>query len=239
MSATSASALHIPPHVHMAVAPHGNNVLLDRRTGRCYTMNRTAHDLWQEWHRTGDFDTALAALAARDPSYASSRFHNDSRELAAMMLAKGLLARTTPVPKGAVTETPARVVDSACPTFRLTAVFAFLITILLVRLPFRVTVRVLSWSRSRWCRRGATAGQALAAMRATDAVGRYYPGRVACLELSLATVVTMALGGRHLSLVVGIADDPCRFHAWVMAEDGPVSYPSDSDIAEFRPITIV
>jgi hypothetical protein len=229
--------LAIPDHVHATTTPRGGGVLLDRRSGRCYAMNGTAHELWREWHRTGDFDTALATMADRDAAYASSGFRTDSRALADTLLARGLL--TTEDKTKIHTDTPVPPADTVAPGFRFAAVLAVPITLLLVRLPFRVTTRVLSWSRTHWCRRGATTRQALAAALATESAARYHPGRIACLELSLGAVVTMAVGRRHLSLVIGVADDPCRFHAWVAAEDGPVHYPSNDDLSEFRPIAVI
>jgi hypothetical protein len=229
--------LAIPDHVHATTTPRGGGVLLDRRSGRCYVMNGTAHELWREWRRTGDFDAGLASMAARDKAYAGSGFRADSRELADKLLARGLLSVRTN--RRDISDTPIPPADSVVPGFRFAAALAVPITLLLVRLPFRVTTRVLSWSRTHWCRRGATTGQALAAALATESAARYHPGRIACLELSLGAVVTMAVGRRHLSLVVGVADDPCRFHAWVAAADGPVHYPSSDDIHEFRPIAVI
>lgn len=226
--------LSIPDHVHVTTGPRGGSVLLDERSGRCYAMNGVANELWRAWDQTGDFDAALIAVARRNPVYATERFSTDARQLADTLLAKGLLVA------GPRSERVAQEVRHREPRakrgFRVAAVFAFPITLLLVLLPFRVTVRVLSWSRRRWCRREVTAEQALAAYTAFDKAARFHPGRVACLELSLGAVVTLALSRRYLSLVIGVADDPCRFHAWVETPDGPMTYPSQVDFAQFRPI---
>jgi Transglutaminase-like superfamily len=215
--------LSIPDHVHMTTGPRGGTVLLDQRTGRCYAMNGIARQLWQAWHDTGDFDTALSVVAGRDP--VDDRFRAESRKLAESLLAKGLLVTESRTGATRDDRVPHGEPDAASPNFRLAAALAVPLTFLLVLLPFRVTVRLLTWSRRHWCRRGAATNQALAAMTATRMAARYHPGRVACLEVSLGTVITLALRRRYAALVIGVADDPCRFHAWVNAHEGPVHDP--------------
>jgi hypothetical protein len=78
--------------------------------------------------------------------------------------------------------------------------------------------------------------QTLAALAAIDRTARFHLGRVACLELSLGAVVTLALTRRYSTLVIGVADDPCRFHAWVCAQETSVPYPADWNAADFRTV---
>jgi hypothetical protein len=208
-------------------------------------MNGTAYELWQEWQRADDFSSALTVVAGRNPAYSDGRFQADSRELAETLLALGLLVLDEgpagePAPATGGLPAVGGVTDSAPLRLRVSsAVLAFLITLILLRLPFRVTVWVLTWLRTRWCGQVATAEQALAAIRAVDTVARYHPGRFACLELSLGAVIAMALRRRQLFLVIGVADDPFRFHAWVETHNGPLSFPPNTDLADFRPITVL
>lgn len=125
--------------------------------------------------------------------------------------------------------------DSAVPGFRVAALLAVPLTLLVVLLPFRVMVSLLTWSRQHWCRRTASGPQTEAALAAISRATRYHPGRIACLELSLGTVVTLALGRRHAPLVIGVAHAPCRFHAWVGSPEGPV-HDRRGWTPEFRPI---
>ncbi|NUT49481.1 MAG: lasso peptide biosynthesis B2 protein [Saccharothrix sp.] len=236
-----ATRLSIPRHVHDVSRPTGGGVLFDRNSGRCYAMNPTAYELWQEWHRSGDFDLALQAMADRNPDYCGRRFRSDSRRLADDLLRKGLLV-TDPVvsrpPEGVVEVVAHRSpsAGSAVSGLRVAALLAMPLALLLVRLPFRLTVRLVDWLRLHLCRGEATREQAFTAILATRAVTRYHLGRVACLELSLGAVLILAICRRHLSLVIGVADNPCRFHAWVETEGGSIGYPSDTDPTEFRPI---
>jgi hypothetical protein len=217
----------------MTTGQHGGSVLLDRRTGRCYAMNAIARQLWQAWHDTGDFDAALSIVADRNS--VGDQFPAESRKLVKALLARGLLVTGTRTEAPRTDREPHSVPDVATPSFRLATVLAVPVTFLLVLLPFGMTARLLTWSRWRWCRRAANTNQAMAAMTAIRRAARYHPGRVACLEASLGTVVTLALRRRYAALVIGVADDPWRFHAWVDTHDGPVLDQQEL-LPGFRPI---
>ncbi|MEU2769416.1 MULTISPECIES: lasso peptide biosynthesis B2 protein [Streptomyces] len=47
-----------------------------------------------------------------------------------------------------------------------------------------------------------------------------YRGRIACMEISLATVIALALCGRRAHLVLGARQLPTEAHAWVWTENG-------------------
>ncbi|WP_053721806.1 lasso peptide biosynthesis B2 protein [Saccharothrix sp. NRRL B-16348] len=233
--------LGIPEHVQDVSQPTGGGVLLDLNSGRCYAMNPTAYELWREWHRSGDFDLGFQAVADRDPDYCGERFRSDSRRLADDLLRKGLLITVPEVSRrpGGVVRVVVRCsesVGSELSGLALVALLVMPLALLLVRMPFRLTVWLTGWLREYWCCGEATPEQALSAILATRSTTRYHPGRIACLELSLGAVLILAVRRRHLSLVIGVADNPCRFHAWVETKGGPLGYPTDADIAEFRPI---
>lgn len=67
---------------------------------------------------------------------------------------------------------------------------------------------------------------AVRAVRACRILARRYPGRAACLELSLATVLAAAVRGRHVDWCIGCRFDPCQSHAWVEAEGMAVEEPT-------------
>ncbi|GAA3873571.1 lasso peptide biosynthesis B2 protein [Saccharothrix violaceirubra] len=230
------TALRLPGHVHAAATARGGGVLLDRNSGRCYALNATAFALLSEWDRSGDFAAGLRRVAARDPAYRGERFARDSRTLADRLVAAGLLT-SSPVPEAPVPEAAFEPSDAG-ESGRFAAV-AVLVASVLVRLPFRVTAAVLEFSRRHWCRAGATREQVLAVILSADAGTRLHPGRVACLELSLGAVLALALRRRYAALVIGAAGDPCRFHAWVRAQDGPLNYPPETDLDDFRPVFTV
>lgn len=73
--------------------------------------------------------------------------------------------------------------------------------------------------------RAASPTQATTAVQAVRRAGRYSPGRTACLEESLATVLLLATRRLGVTWCHGIASDPIRLHAWVQTMDG-------ADVAE-------
>ncbi|MFJ3073176.1 lasso peptide biosynthesis B2 protein [Streptomyces albidoflavus] len=48
----------------------------------------------------------------------------------------------------------------------------------------------------------------------------WYRGRMACMEISLATVLALALCGRRAHWVLGARQLPTKAHAWVWTENG-------------------
>jgi Transglutaminase-like superfamily/Coenzyme PQQ synthesis protein D (PqqD) len=233
------TAPHIPHHVHAAACARGGGVLLDTRSGQWYAMNPTAHLLWREWHRTGDFDAAVRAVAVRHPGVRGERIRADAERLAADLTARGLMAPDGPAPR-----TPAAPGDAAArpgPSRggSVTAALGFVTALCLLRLPFGAAVRFLRAGRRRWCRGAATPEQTRAVLAAVRRVAGRYPGRAACLELSLAAVVTLALTRRAADWCLGSADDPFRFHAWVEVAGCPVVEPGDTETAAFRRVFAV
>ncbi|MFE3204736.1 lasso peptide biosynthesis B2 protein [Embleya sp. NPDC059237] len=94
---------------------------------------------------------------------------------------------------------------------------------LAVRLPFAVVHRAVRATRGRWASAPEDprrADEYLAALRHT---ARRFPGRAACLEISLAAVLLSAAHRRRLDWCLGAAPDPFRFHAWVACDGAAVA----------------
>ncbi|MGX2997457.1 lasso peptide biosynthesis B2 protein [Streptomyces sp. JNUCC 64] len=92
--------------------------------------------------------------------------------------------------------------------------------VLLLRLPFRWTVRAVRLAR-RVGRRPLPAERALVMVEAVRHAGRRWPVRIACLESSLGAMVACALLGRRLTWCVGArVAPPVEYHAWAQAPDG-------------------
>ncbi|MEU3186663.1 lasso peptide biosynthesis B2 protein [Streptomyces sp. NPDC006923] len=64
-------------------------------------------------------------------------------------------------------------------------------------------------------RPAATAEQADLHFHAVRRAGRMWPGRVACLEESLAVYLAALLRGRRVTWVVGARTAPAAAHAWI------------------------
>ncbi|MFJ1923226.1 lasso peptide biosynthesis B2 protein [Streptomyces albidoflavus] len=50
----------------------------------------------------------------------------------------------------------------------------------------------------------------------------WYRGRIACMEISLATALALALCGRRAHWVLGARQLPTEAHAWVWTENGRI-----------------
>lgn len=219
------SRIRIPGHVRYSDAEHGGAVLLNVLSGRCYAINPTAGAMWRAWRSSGDFDTAINIITAEHPQLSGDRIRADAQALAAALARRGLI-----------------VFDSAADPQdrRPTAVVpvALAMALLMVRLPFGLTVKAIQRARRLHCQQEATMAQVAAMINAVRRAARWYPGRAACLEVSLATVTAMMLVGRRADLVIGVADDPHRFHAWVETGGVPVVEPA-APIDEFRKVLII
>jgi len=103
---------------------------------------------------------------------------------------------------------------------RLLAVVALALSLALTRRPLRwqiAAVRLLH--RLPYAR--LTRLEALyTAVRAV--IPSWWPGRIACMEISLATVIATALTGRRARWVLGARFLPDAAHAWAEVPEGAV-----------------
>lgn len=77
--------------------------------------------------------------------------------------------------------------------------------------------------------REATLAEAERVHCAVRWIGLFLPTRVACLEESVATALTLALLGRRVTWCHGVCADPIEFHAWLRVSDGsPVAEPAST-----------
>jgi hypothetical protein len=100
---------------------------------------------------------------------------------------------------------------------------ALLGAVLAVRLPFAAVHRAVHATRGRWAVRPEDLGRAEEFLTAVRRAARWYPGRAACLEVSLAAVLMSAACRRRLDWCLGAAPDPFRFHAWIACDGAPVT----------------
>lgn len=202
-------------------------VLVNYRAGTVHTLYGPAARWWAELTSVGD-STATSVLDSKSAD-----------GLLNQLLTDGLLTlanRPTPwpapqlghpiVPSWGTQESQAgRKAAAAVPRHILIVGAAALALVLLVQHGGRQSQRLLRLMRlvewfSRRARRAATPGHAGDAIHAVRRAGLFTPGRVACLEESVAAVVTLAVFGRGVSWCHGVAADPIRLHAWVETENG-------------------
>ncbi|MGD9484743.1 lasso peptide biosynthesis B2 protein [Streptomyces sp. TRM70308] len=107
---------------------------------------------------------------------------------------------------------------------RSAAAAGLVLALVLLRLPFRHTVAAARLARRLGCR-PLLAPQAEALVAAVRHHGRLWPGRVACVETSLAAVLAASLMRRRLTWCWGVrfAPPPVEYHAWPeLPGHGPV-----------------
>lgn len=227
--------MRIAAHVRHATGAAGEVLVLDTRAGSWYVLNATGASFWEHWSRGRDLPQSLAAVAARHPEVAPTRVRADGEALLEHLAGLGLVDPVgtdppTPATSAAASDPPAAPASSR-PAARVgsrgsgarhhrllvvVAPVALLVAVLLVRLPFRWTHLIVGATRARpWCRYGETVSGAEELMAAACRAARRFPGRAACMEISLAAVL-LAAGRRHrLDWCLGALTDPYRFHAWV------------------------
>jgi hypothetical protein len=112
---------------------------------------------------------------------------------------------------------------------RLAAMAAFAAAVVLLRLPFARLTRLVAEIKAVCCRRDATPDEAEIAALAAQAAGRWFPGRAACLENSLAAVLTAAARGRAVDWCIGARTAPFTSHAWIQTRGRPAGEPAEAD----------
>lgn len=222
----------VPEGVHAVSDQGGNLVVLDQRTGHWHTLNRTGASIFEELCRSADLDLVVKQLGQRHQGVPAERIRADAENMTAELVRRGLLeppkeraGRTA----GVLMVTP----DDHKPTahrHRLAALVGFLLALVLLRLPFRISTTVVTALKRRMTRRDATRAEALQYLAATRRTTRHHPGRVACLETSLTAVLTAVLLGRRLDWCFGFAVDPQTFHAWIEVANVPVVEPLDDPV---------
>ncbi|MFD4670527.1 lasso peptide biosynthesis B2 protein [Lentzea sp. NPDC058450] len=219
----------VPGSVHVTAEADGGLILLNVSTGQWHKLNRTGNELFSVIRDHG-VDTGAELFADRYPAVPREEIRRHAETCVSGLVERGLLepenlARGSGgvpialVPRGSVALRP-----------KLVAAVALPLALVLLRLPFRRTLKVFKLVKRVRTRRAATRSQALQALAAAQRVSRFHPGRVACLELSLTAALTAAFRGGEVQWCLGVASDPQSFHAWIEAEGEPVTDPFDDPI---------
>lgn len=208
-------------HVQHRSEDHGAVLILDTNSGLWITLNPTAGALWRSWQSGAGFEEAVAAMAAQYPEVPLKSIRTDAEQLVQDLISRGLI-EVIPSNARAGTTTdmaePKAAAGSYAHWYRVGgALVALMVADLLVRCSFRLSFALIRASRRGWCRKAATLPQGATTVAAVSRAARYYPGRAACLEQSLAAVLLAAVRRRRLDWCLGSASDPYRFHAWVEA----------------------
>lgn len=220
----------IPDGVHLSLESEGRLVVLNQTTGRWHELNRTGADLYRELSRAPDIDHVVNNLVSLHPGVARDRVRDDVERLTADLVRRGLLE-----PIGGYVRRPAAVLMAAPPKapagrHSLLTTVAFLMALVLLRLPFRTSTTMVTTLKRRRGTRETTPQEAARRLAAARRVSRFYPGRVACLELSLTAVLAAVLQRQRIDWCFGFAAEPRAFHSWIETGGTPVTESTDPPI---------
>lgn len=213
-------SLHVPRHVHWAEDTSGSVTLLNEHTGQWHLLNPTAAFTWHMARDDRPAADVITALAARYPGVPRQRISDDFEELLDDLRTRGLISiHITADVDSAWNETSMALesptTDRVGARYLAAAALALPIAVILSRLPFRWVVLLIRSVKRRVPCPEATIEEADALARVAQRVARLYPGRVACYEQSLMIMIAAMLSGRRVTLYLGTATDPRRFHAWI------------------------
>lgn len=219
----------VPSSVHTAADREGNLVLLNEQTGQWHKLNRTGNELYSALCDNG-VEAAVEVFASQYPQVPQEEIRRHAERCLSDLVERGLLEPEIAErgSGGVPIATAPRSSVSLKP--RLVAAAALPLALLLLKLPFWVSVKTVKLLKRRLTKRAATKAEAFTALAAAKRVSRFYPGRVACLELSLMAALTVAFLGASVDWCLGVAVDPQSFHAWIEAEGQPVTDPFDDPI---------
>ena len=235
----------VSPHIHYRSYEPGSVVILDADEGEWVVLNELAGELWRNWAAGTGTDEALRSVAARHPGIAPEDIRADALHLHDDLVRRRYFRESASTVSAAAPQSlapvpPSRSVGAAMaapPADRarprpgwlrslLALVFLALAHILL-RLSFRRSLALVRRSRRSWCRDVPRLDGASRTVDAVQRAARWYPGRAACLEQSLAAVLLALVARRRLDWCLGSAPDPYRFHAWVAVDGKPVTRVDD------------
>jgi len=222
-------AVQIPEEVHCRTYSHGGMVVLNRTTGRWHALNASAGILWRAWQARESFEQGVAAVADHYPKVPPDRIRTDAEQLLNQLVSRGLLQVSLPERGAAAAMAQSPRTYTGPVTGRLEQLLAFaclLLSVACARLPFRATYRLVQFLHRR-CAEPPAARRARTIVAAVHLAARWYPGRAACFEQSLAAVLLATLSGLRLDWCLGAAADPYRFHAWVEIAGTPVPEPGE------------
>ena len=239
----------VSPHIHYRSYEQGGVVILDADEGEWVVLNELAGEHWRNWAAGTGTDEAVRTVAARHPGISPEDIRTDALHLHDNLVRRRYLRAAAPIVSAAAQQSgapgdaplpPGRSVGAAMAAApadrtrpspgRLRSLLALLfltLAVVLLRFSFRRSLALVRGSRRSWCHDVLRPDGASRTVDAVQWAARWYPGRAACLEQSLAAVL-LALATRHrLDWCLGSAPDPYRFHAWVAVDGKPVTRVDD------------
>ncbi|MFJ7423808.1 lasso peptide biosynthesis B2 protein [Streptomyces uncialis] len=228
------------PGVHAARGPAGAAVL-DLATGRWTVLDPVAAGLLDLPAAGPERAAALEEATARwastgaDPDRVRAGLTRAAADLDRLRAGRSV-HHTPPGPPPTVRFAPA-----ARPALRYRAAAGIGLgaALLLLRiLPFRHVARTAG-TAGALPGRPARVEEAEALLAGVRALGAWWPGRVACLEESLAVHLAAALTGRPVRWVLGARFAPRGAHAWVVADGHVIGQDENDRLWPYLPVLTI
>lgn len=224
----------VPSHIKIAVRSTGA-AILDTQIGRYRQLNKDALLIINTLSTTTNFDEAIQALIKMHPEVDATKLHTTVSEAVHQLIDLGILQKgiSTPLPftnhgqanfgtqndKLMARHTREKIKLSAAE--RIASLGGFVGMLALKHLPFSRQVAILTQIHEKWCNKTATMEEAERIHATSESLFDPYLGRMACLELSLTTVLAAAWRRQRINLVLGNKTEPNLPHAWPEVETGP------------------
>ncbi|MEU6201164.1 lasso peptide biosynthesis B2 protein [Streptomyces sp. NPDC047061] len=217
----------------------GDLAVLSVRTGQWHWMNHTTERVW-----AAALDNPVPELASQLRAEGmTGPIGTLAAQTVAFLTRAGLLTNDGPgnstlPPQPPLLNRPVPAASDDPPLGpRLRAGIGLLLALGLMKLPLRIRMALVDQVRTLPVASGqqtATAHAAVLRMRPA-----WWPARIACMEVSLATVVTVALGDRRAHWELGARHCPAEAHAWVWTPEGAVGLSGRDADDPRRPWTAV
>jgi hypothetical protein len=239
----------VSPHIYYRSYEPRGVVILDVEEGEWVVLNELASELWRNWAAGTGTDDAVRTVAARHPGTSPEDIRADALHLHDDLVRRRYLRAAAPGVSAAIQQSravgdvplsPSRSVGAAMAAppagtarprpgwfRRLLALVFITLAHILLRISFRGCLALVQGSRRSWCRDVLPPDGASRTVDAVQWAARWFPGRAACLEQSLAAVLLALVARRRLDWCLGSAPDPYRFHAWVAVDGKPVTRVDD------------
>ncbi|MQS06005.1 lasso peptide biosynthesis B2 protein [Streptomyces alkaliphilus] len=232
------------PRIHTASLPAGAAAVMDTRTGRgtWHHLNPTAGRLWHRLASGVPVERAVEELVESFTAAGADRrvVNTDLRALVARLRNLELLSAPAAPAPPAPLDAPVVYLpegNTVRPSIadRAAGIVALPLALILLRLtPIRVPLAVVR-AAVRIPRPRATATRAAALHLSVRRAGRWWPGRAACLEESLACTIAALLRGLHVTWVIGARTAPAAAHAWIETEDRIIGQDAEDRVWPYAP----
>lgn len=209
----------VPPGVHRAHLGDDAVAVLSVATGKWQWMNTATERIWSAT-LSGTVPELVNQMRAQGvPGDVEAIVTGTIEQLqqGGLLTDAGPGSPMLPPPMPAVT---AVATPCARPgrTVRMMARVGLALALAVMRLPMSARMRLLNGLRLLPAAPPSVAASAAAAVPLVRPA--WWPGRIACMEVSLATVLTIALQGRRAHWVLGARRLPNEAHAWVWTPSG-------------------